>query len=84
MINNIPLAVKVRHALRDKLTKVGVAYVVIIGTGICAFIAAKRSVDRNRVEVMRSKRRIKQARNEDNEEYFRRKEESEQANKPVS
>ena len=79
IFNSIPLLGKVKHAIKDsKMVKVSISYAVIIAVGIFAFVEARKSVEQNRVEIMRSRRRIKEAREKDQEEYFRQKEETEQ------
>ena len=42
----------------------------IIAVGLFAFVMARRSVDRNRLEVMRSKQRILEARHKDSIEKY--------------
>jgi len=55
---------------KSKLTKVNIAWTVIIAAGIYGFVIAKRTVDRNRMEFLRSKQRIREARQKDSEEKF--------------
>ena len=62
----------------SKITKVNLSWAAIIAVGIGSFIVAKRSVDKNRVEIMRSKQRIRQAREEDNLELLQTKMAAEQ------
>jgi len=55
---------------RSKLTKVNLAWGAIIAVGLFAFVSARRSVDRNRLEVMRSKQRILEARYKDSMDKY--------------
>ncbi len=62
----------------SKITKVNLSWAAIITLGISSFVIAKRSVDKNRIEIMRSKQRIRQAREEDNLELLQTKMAAEQ------
>ena len=55
---------------KSKITKVNLSWIAIISTGILSFVLAKRSVDRNRLEIMRSKQRVKDAVQKNAEEKF--------------
>ena len=64
---------RVRIAFKSDLMKANVPIAVIIVTGLVGFILAKRSIDRNRKEIMRSKRRIRKEEEKFAEEYYRNK-----------
>ena len=68
-----PVGRRIKRVLDNKFAKVGISYVFIIATGMGAFVWAKMSVDQNRVEIMRSKRRIREAEKKYAEEYYQKK-----------
>jgi len=59
-----------RFQPKSKLTKVNVSWAIIITVGLLGFVIARRSVERNRVEVMKSRQRILEARRRDGEEKY--------------
>ena len=83
-LNSNPVGRRLKRILDRSFAKVGISYVFIIATGIAAFVFAKKSVDRNRVEIMRSKRRIREAEKKQAEEFYQKKRAAEEASKDSS
>jgi len=59
-----------RFQPKSKLTKVNISWAVIITIGLLGFVVARKSVEHNRIEVMRSRQRILDARRRDSEEKY--------------
>lgn len=55
---------------KSQVTKVTVSWAVIVAFGVASFVAAKISVENNRKEVMKTKMRIRQARDQDSNDKF--------------
>ena len=82
--NSNPVGRRLKPVLDNKIVKVAISYVFIISTGLYGFVLAKKAVDWNRVEILRSRRRIKEADKKHAEELHRQKRASEETNKDSS
>ena len=72
-LNSNPIGLLLKPVFDSKLAKVAISYAFIVTAGIITFVYAKNSVDRNRAEIMRRKKRILEAEQKYAEEYWREK-----------
>lgn len=59
-----------RFIPKSRVTKINIAFVVIVFAGLYGFVVAKQAVDKNRFAMMKSKQRIYEARMHNVEEKF--------------
>ena len=83
-LHSNPVGRRLKRVLDSEVAKAGISYVFIVPLGIIGIVFAKKSVDRNRVEIMRGKRRIREAEKKYAEEFYREKRKTEGGNKDSS